>query len=262
MARKTDARPSARRQAVAHVTIMSGGKPHRFSFFDTPLGRHVLNEVLSGASYPLQPQAGSVHTILDIGANVGAATLYFALHYPEARLLAFEPAPASYDLLVCNTRGLKNVEAFNFGLAESSRSAALYLGNQDSVTNSVCASCLNTTSTAKVRLRAANTALRQLGVRDADIVKLDTEGCEVPILRSLTPMLPRIGVIYIEYHGEADRLEIDRLLTGTHLLVQGRALGPHRGEFCYVAKGRLPANVDDGQIRGFSEKRAVHKAIP
>jgi FkbM family methyltransferase len=237
---------------------MTGGGLRRFFYFDTPLGRHVLHEVLSGASYPLQRLAEPVRTVLDVGANVGAATVYFALHYPQARLLAFEPAPASYGLLVRNTRGLVNVETLNIGLADKSRRAALYLGSQDSVTNSVCASVLNTRTAVPVRLRSARSALADLCVDGADILKLDTEGCELPILRSLAPMLPRIGVIYVEYHGEADRLEIDRLFAGTHLLVQGRALGPHRGEFCYVAKGRLPDNVDDGQIRVLAERKKVH----
>ena len=46
-------------------------------------------------------------------ANIGGASLYFALNYPQARVLAFEPAPQSYELLVRNTQGLKRLEAFN-----------------------------------------------------------------------------------------------------------------------------------------------------
>ena len=122
---------------VAQVTVLCNGEPRPFYLFDTPLGRRVFEEVVTGKSYPLQPSFGEVRTILDVGANVGAAALYFALNYPHARVLAYEPAPSSYALLVRNTRGLPRVEAFNFGLADEDRRALLYAGRQDSVTNSV-----------------------------------------------------------------------------------------------------------------------------
>ena len=49
--------------------------------------------------------------ILDCGANVGLATLFFKLHYPAARLTSFEPAPACFELLRRNVadNGLSDV---------------------------------------------------------------------------------------------------------------------------------------------------------
>jgi FkbM family methyltransferase len=239
-------------EGVAQVTIMCNGEARPFYLFDTPLGRRVLEEVVTGKSYPLQPAFGEVRTILDIGANVGAATLYFAVNYPGARVLAYEPAPLSYALLARNIRGLPGVEAFNFGLADEDRRALLYLGQQDSVTNSVCSSPENTSAAVEVQLRAAGAVLAEQGVKAVDILKLDTEGCEVPILRSLAGLLPHVGVLFVEYHDEEDRREIDRLLGGTHVLCQGRILALHRGEFCYLARSRLPPGFRGDQIQKIS----------
>src|SRR5258708_3909008 len=47
---------------------------------------------------------GNVASIVDVGANVGAATLWFAAHAPAARLLAVEPSPDVYPRLVENIR--------------------------------------------------------------------------------------------------------------------------------------------------------------
>src|SRR5271156_3378543 len=46
---------------------------------------------------PLRPEEGK--TVLDIGANVGAAALYFARLFPNARIYAFEPAPDNFAVL-------------------------------------------------------------------------------------------------------------------------------------------------------------------
>ena len=117
------------------------------------------------------------------------------------------------------------------------------------MTNSVHCSPENTSAAVEVQLRAAGAALAERGVEAVDILKLDTEGCEVPILRSLAGLLPSLGVVFVEYHDEEDRREIDRLLGGTHVLCQGRVLAPHRGEFCYLARSRLPPGFRGGQIR-------------
>ena len=116
-----------------------------------------------------------------------------------------------------------------------------------------CASCV-------VSLR--NSLKKLKGVESVDILKVDTEGCEMPILRSLAGLLPRVGVVYVEYHDDDARLDIDRLLGATHLLCQGRVLAPHRGEFCYVARTRLPSTLRNGQIRALPDKKRGRRASP
>jgi hypothetical protein len=74
----------------------------------------------------------------------------------------------------------------------------------------------------------------------------------LPILRSLSRWLPGIGALFVEYHDEHDRREIDRMLEGTHLLYQARVTVPHRGELCYVATSRLPRDFRGAQIRKIS----------
>ena len=37
-----------------------------------------------------------VACVVDIGANVGATTILFANEYPDARVVAFEPAAESF----------------------------------------------------------------------------------------------------------------------------------------------------------------------
>jgi FkbM family methyltransferase len=49
-----------------------------------------------------------IRTIVDAGANIGLASLYFAEAFPECRILAVEPDPDNFEILVLNVRSLKD----------------------------------------------------------------------------------------------------------------------------------------------------------
>jgi FkbM family methyltransferase len=56
----------------------------------------------------LRPEPPGV--IIDGGANAGYTSIYFANRYPEARILAIEPEPTNFAMLVRNTSAYPNVE--------------------------------------------------------------------------------------------------------------------------------------------------------
>ncbi|MGI8745768.1 MAG: FkbM family methyltransferase [Bryobacteraceae bacterium] len=231
---------------MKHITsteILCAGQARAIQIFDTVIGRAVSRDVLTGKSYPILPFLKNVRTILDVGGNIGAASVYFALHYPEARVLAFEPDPECFTLLRHNTADLKNVRAFSFGLAGHDAVEPLFLGSIDPATNSLGKSTLNSVASVMVEIKDPRPILVAAGIQRIDILKLDTEGAEVPILHALESWLPRTGVVYVEYHDEAARREIDSLLAATHVLFQGTIHFAHRGELCYVLQERMPAEM-------------------
>lgn len=44
----------------------------------------------------------SIGTVIDVGANLGAFTIYTALLHPQMRVISFEPTPPTYFFFVCN----------------------------------------------------------------------------------------------------------------------------------------------------------------
>lgn len=67
----------------------------------------VLYEIFARDVYRLSlrdVQAEEVLTIVDAGANIGLASLYFAAVYPRARIVAIEPNPDNFALLCENAR--------------------------------------------------------------------------------------------------------------------------------------------------------------
>jgi FkbM family methyltransferase len=199
----------------------------------------------AGTTYPNVPFVSGVKTVLDIGANVGAACVYLATSYPDARIYAFEPGSDALSLLKKNVAPLRNITVFPFGLYSHDAVLSLFHGKNDSVESSVCASTRTEHESEQIRLVDASRFLYELAIEKVDVLKIDTEGCEVPILQSLSKWLPDVKVLYVEYHSERDRRMIDDLLAETHVLWRGQIKFAYRGEFCYLKRDLLP---DESEI--------------
>ena len=69
-----------------------------------------------------------------------------------------------------------------------------------------------------------------------DILKLDTEGCEVPILGSMLDVVAATTkVVFLEYHSDEDRRRLDAMLEPSHQLVYGQNHF-ETGELTYFAR--------------------------
>ncbi|MGZ5410780.1 MAG: FkbM family methyltransferase, partial [Aeromicrobium sp.] len=111
----------------------------------------------------------------------------------------------------------------------------LYRGTYDSGMSSIAKSESTRDQSEQVTLRSVREWLEENSISTIDVLKIDSEGCEVPILEALKDLLPSVKVIYLEYHSDDDRKEFDRLLGDTHLLMHGQMM-VHLGEVTYVAK--------------------------
>jgi FkbM family methyltransferase len=225
---------------VAQATLQGPGGPLPFNLFKTDVSFQVADNIFAGATYPAISFVSDVKTIVDIGANVGAASVYFAIAYPHAQVYAFEPGSAPLSLLRQNVEPLRNVTVFPFGLHAREQRLSLFQGKNDSVESSLCSTSRTSSESEEVRLVCAPDFLASQSVDRIDILKIDTEGCEVPILRSLNAYLPEVKALYVEYHSERDRRLIDAMLAGTHVLWRGHVSFAYRGEFCYLKRELVP----------------------
>jgi FkbM family methyltransferase len=238
-------RDEINRPDVAEATLQGPHGTLAFRLFKTEVCFQIANDIFAGTTYPNIPFVSGVKTILDIGANVGAASVYLAMSYPEARVYAFEPGSDALSLLRGNVEQLGNVSIFPFGLYDQDKTLPLFHGKNDSVESSLCASTRTAPEAERVRLQCASQFLSDNGIANVDILKIDTEGCELPILRSLSAYLPEVKVLYVEYHSERDRRMIDEMLAETHVLWRGHVRFAYRGEFCYLKRELVP---DEDQI--------------
>jgi FkbM family methyltransferase len=208
----------------------------------------VAKECLKLGQYPLLPYVKNVKVILDVGANIGASALYFASNYPEATIHAFEPTLDALRLLRKNIGGLSEIHVYAFGLLDRHDVLPLYHGDIDSVTNSMFRHKFTTDAYEPMVIYAAGNWLKRNAIPQIDILKIDTEGCEVRILTSILEHDISFNVLYVEFHSEEDRRSIDSMLYPEHSLVYAKIAEPHRGTLCYVSRQLVPEDVNATRI--------------
>jgi FkbM family methyltransferase len=206
-----------------------------FACADTFTSRWVCNEILAGKTYPYLPFVDDVRVVFDVGANVGAASVHFARHYPTATVHAFEPGSEAWGYLAGNVAAWPNVEAHRFGLHRADQTVPFYKGDGDSILGSVFRRSVNTDDTETVELRAAGPWAAANGIDRIDLLKVDVEGCEIDVLDSLGPLLAGVKVLYVEYDSRQARRDIARLVDDTHELYRGMVF-LDQGECVYLRK--------------------------
>jgi FkbM family methyltransferase len=177
--------------------------------YDVPWGAHgahaerLYREILASGRRPL---------IVDCGANIGASVLWFSARYPEAHIVAVEPAPDNFALLRTNCSPLKH----------DLRQAAV--GPADGVawlSDAAGGGMGYRTNHASEGLQIGVLSLETLlATKDAAkyvpfLLKVDIEGAEKSLFTTPVAVLDQFPIIVMEPHdwmlpGEQTSLEFFR----------------------------------------------------
>jgi FkbM family methyltransferase len=217
------------RAGPGHLILQVDGRPHDIRFPATGNLESIVLHVLAGHEYPsLRLPGWSPATILDIGANVGASAVFFALAWPEATIHCFEPSPSTERFLRDNTSWLPGIEVHPYGLLDTDTTLRLYAGTSQCAQASVALSVETRADRYEdIRLVRARNAI---GSPPGPILlKIDTEGCEIPILQDIAYLLDDVDILFVEYHSERDRRSIEALLGDRFVLWRSQAKAVHRG---------------------------------
>lgn len=139
--------------------------------------------------------------ILDVGANIGIASLYFHLRYPTASITAVEADPDVFQLLAGNIRATmaSRVTAVHGAAGEESGELLLYRwpGKPGRLTSSLERDRGGAEGLVVPALRLSS----MVGDR-VDLLKIDIEGAEHQVLRELAAAgaLARVRQIIFELH--------------------------------------------------------------
>ena len=185
---------------------------------------------------PLSTSLMVLTVIVDVGGNVGAAAIWFHHRYPNARIISYEPSQLIFGFLSENLRDLNNVEAVNLGLFDDDREVTLHIGLHHVAETSIVAHEETGSDTESIALARASRIFEELGETEISILKLDTEGCEVPILTDLRGWFDRIGAIYVEYHSDDARRQIDQMLAEHFYLIRATIQRANMGTLVYLCK--------------------------
>lgn len=179
----------------------------------------IVEEVYFSRRYtPKGWEISPTDTVVDIGANVGAFTLYAAAR-TRGRVVALEPLAENVDLLKSNIRrnGGQNVDAVQTAVSDKSGTARLYDGGISSghllFDRNINGPLDRYVEVPTVTLEAA---LDECGVTSVGFLKMDCEGAEGLIFATASPSLwRRIDRVAMEYHDNVSPLkhrELRRIL--------------------------------------------------
>lgn len=172
--------------------------------------------------------------IFDIGANCGAYTRWVIDRFPGAQVQCYEPNPEAFEILLQNVRHLRlEAKCHPVAIGASTCKKILHKGKH----NLGEASFHDLGAQLIDRGVFVNVASAE-SLGDCDVIKVDTEGCEVEILTAYLKD-PTRGVhpqvVSFEFHREADRRHLDALLYEMgYSLARGMVQYPSIGVLNYV----------------------------
>ena len=201
----------------------------------------VLREVFQSEVY--KPLAGvpEPRAILDVGGNQGITAAYFRLLFPQAKIVSIEPDPATFPILAENARRLGQCAVYNLALLDRNGKAS-FKSSKISVVSTLYdlphSRIENELVSVDIRHSGqfVDEAAGRIGVDCFDMLKIDTEGAEVPILQALGHRLAAITTIFLEYHSIPDRGMIESMLASSHDLKREQVDTPERGSLTFLRR--------------------------
>jgi len=138
-------------------------------------------------------------TIVDIGANIGDSSIYFAIN-GASKVIGIEPFFKNFSLAkknILENNLSQKIEIIHAGCSDKSELIEIdpnYNSNVDSVTK-------NQINGEKVQLFTLDDIINNYSIPKNSILKLDCEGCEYEsIISAKKETLEHFEYIFIEYH--------------------------------------------------------------
>lgn len=161
-----------------------------------PVGCDLFNDLKFKISMP-------VNTVFDVGANIGQTAIKFYDYFDEAKIYSFEPVTSTFEILNDNTRLLDRISTFNVALGEQVEQLEINLFESNaSVLNSLKKEAMNSDSSTKqvVQVTTGDIFCKQNNINQIDLLKIDTEGYEINVLKGFSNMMgqSKIKAIYCE----------------------------------------------------------------
>jgi FkbM family methyltransferase len=135
-------------------------------------------------------------TAIDIGSNIGNHAIEFAKYFKK--VICYEPNPRAYDLLATNTKHLKNVEVFNWGIGSKEE----FLQLQENINNIGGSSAkyqIDAKNIVNIEIKPLDNFLESF--KKVMLLKIDVEGMEIEVLKGAEKIITEFyPLICFEQH--------------------------------------------------------------
>jgi FkbM family methyltransferase len=139
--------------------------------------------------------SGKTPVIVDAGANIGLASIWFSEKYPGSVTVAIEPDPKNYGVLKNNTQSHSDIIPIMAAIGSKSGSATLSNSSGQSWGHETARS-----STGEIDIVTIDDALEQVKNGTLLIAKIDIEGFESDLFTDNLAWLDDVCAVFIEPH--------------------------------------------------------------
>lgn len=144
----------------------------------------------------------SPRVIVDAGANVGLAAIFYANKFPASRIVAIEPEPSNYEVLKKNAAPYPGIVTVHAALWRDNQPLGILdpgTGHLTFRTRGIEESTV-TENRQVVRGVTLDSLMKELGISHVDLLKVDIEGSEKEVFENSNAWIDKVGVLAIELH--------------------------------------------------------------
>jgi len=142
--------------------------------------------------------------IIDAGANIGLASIYFANKYPSAKIIAIEPEQSNFEMLKENVTPYPNVIPIQAALWNKNEEINLIdpghgkWGFMTDMKNSSVS--LPGKTCHKVTAMTIDKIMNDYDLKKIDILKIDIEGAEKEVFDDTSSWIEKVDSLIVELH--------------------------------------------------------------
>lgn len=159
----------------------------------------VFEEIVIRGQYAL-PLPVEPETIVDAGANIGLASIYYANRYPKARIVAVEPEPSNFDVLLQNVRGYSNILPIQAALWCRDGYVTLNAEQGSDAGKSKVGFTVGKGDGLLVRAITIPTLMQEAHISSIQLLKVDIEGAEKEVFEDARDWIDVVSCLAIELH--------------------------------------------------------------
>ncbi len=174
---------------------------------DAIVGHHVSdgpNPERNGEVWLAALVAPMASVFIDVGANVGDWSAHFlSAMKPPIRGLLFEPGSGASAVLGRRFRERPEIELIDAAASDRAGEAVFYEEQSAGQTSSLIATFSRQDAKEhRVRMTTVDAEVAKREIRDVDMLKIDTEGYDLHVLRGASEILSdhRVGIVQFEYN--------------------------------------------------------------
>lgn len=151
--------------------------------------------------------------IIDCGANIGLATIYFKMKYPNSKIISYEPDPNIFNALKQNIESFSfdNVTLKNEAISNKEGEINFFLegGHSGMIVKEEEGSEENVIKVKTIRLKDILSKIDKIS-----FLKIDIEGHEETVVPDIEDQLYKVDTMFLEYHSFInDSQTLDELLS-------------------------------------------------